>query len=533
MQTPLLHITRQYSKHSFSVRITATLLLSLLVSLPATAETVVVPADILQQLTALTQRVQQLEKQVAQQQVALQQSQQHQQQPTIATTDHVSDLEQRMLVMERKQQLMAYDAAEQKKHAPVILAGGDKGFGLQSADGAFEMRLRGLIQADARSFDSTDSINDNFLMRRVRPTIEGKFNDTYGFKLTTDFGNGISGSSHLVDAYVDADFDPAYKVRIGKFTPGLSLYRLQSSGDTKLNELGLSSNFLPSRDQGVQLSGDLFNKRLNYSIGLFNGANDGANGSEDSNTDKEINARLFASPFADTSGAFKHLGFGVGISTTDASGKTGATSLSGYKTFGQETFFSYRRDTSSSNTVFADGERTRLVPQFSYYYGPFGLTGEYVFEEQEVTRVFGTSPNDQRTKGLDSSGWDITASYVLTGEKAAGGKNIKPAKPFDPARGNWGAWEVVAGVGQMDLDKKIFLDSNGTLTGNDNFAQATSAAKQAQNYAVGLNWYLNNILRISLDYSDTNFKWGGGGTTNAPDDRDNERVLMGRVQASF
>jgi len=516
-------------QNSLFIRRLSVTLLAVVFSTHTFAEQVMVPPELLQQLTTLAQRVQQLEKRVVEQDQQLAAAQRSTAQPAVAQNADTQALEQRLLIMERKQEMMAYE----KKKAPVILAGGEKGFGLQSADGDFELRFRGLIQADARSFDSTDSINDNFLMRRVRPTIEGKFNDIYGFKLTTDFGNGISGSSHLVDAYIDANYDPAYKIRVGKFTPGLSLYRLQSSSDTKLNELGLSSNFLPSRDQGVQLSGDLFDKRLNYSIGLFNGANDSANGSEDSNTDKEINARLFATPFANTSGALQGLGFGVGMSTTDASGKTGATSLAGYKTFGQETFFSYRKDTSSSNTVFADGERTRLVPQFSYYNGPFGLTGEYVFEEQDVTRVFGAAPNDQRTAGLDNSGWDITASYVLTGEKAAGGKSIKPAKPFDPAKGNWGAWEVVAGVGEMDLDKNIFLDSSGTLAGNDNFAQATSAAKQAQNYAVGLNWYPNNILRVSLDYSDTNFKWGGGGTATAPDDRDNERVLMGRVQASF
>ncbi|HNE27017.1 MAG TPA: hypothetical protein PLH12_07750, partial [Pseudomonadales bacterium] len=149
-------------------------MLSLLFSLPAMAEPVVVPAEILQQLQALTQRVQQLEKTVAQQQVALQQAKQ--QQPLVADTDHVQALEQRLLVMERKQQLMAYEAAEQKKTAPVLVAG-DHGFGMKSANGDFELMLHGLLQADARNFESPHNANDNFLIRRARTTIDGKFND--------------------------------------------------------------------------------------------------------------------------------------------------------------------------------------------------------------------------------------------------------------------------------------------------------------------------------------------------------------------
>ncbi len=526
MRNLLSRFTRQYSQLARPAQIITTSMLSLLISLPAMAEPVVVPAEILQQLQALTQRVQQLEKTVAQQQVALQQAKQ--QQPLVADTDHVQALEQRLLVMERKQQLMTYEAAEQKKTAPVLVAG-DHGFGMKSANGDFELMLHGLLQADARNFESPHNANDNFLIRRARTTIDGKFNDIYGFKLTTDFGNGINASNHLIDAYIDADFDPAYKVRVGKFTPGLSLYRLQGSSAPKLMESGLSSNFLPSRDQGVQLAGDIFNKTLNYSIGIFNGANDAANGSEDSNTDKEMNARLFASPFVNTTGALQGLSFGLGVSQTDASGAAGSTALSSYKTFGQETFFSYRKDLNANDTVFADGERTRLVPQFSYYNGPFGLTGEYVREKQDITRaVAGT----QRTDALEHNGWDLTASYTLTGEKASG-KNMKPAKPFDPANGGWGAWELVAGIGQLNIDRNTFRDSTGNFGGSDSFASPTSAASQAQNHTLGVNWYLNNVLRLSLDYSDTAFDGGGGGTAAHPDDLENERVLTGRVQANF
>ena len=162
-------------QNSLFIRRLSVTLLAVVFSTHTFAEQVMVPPELLQQLTTLAQRVQQLEKRVVEQDQQLAAAQRSTAQPAVAQNADTQALEQRLLIMERKQEMMAYE----KKKAPVILAGGEKGFGLQSADGDFELRFRGLIQADARSFDSTDSINDNFLMRRVRPTIEGKFNDIY------------------------------------------------------------------------------------------------------------------------------------------------------------------------------------------------------------------------------------------------------------------------------------------------------------------------------------------------------------------
>ncbi len=530
--------------------LTASALGLLLATLPlsghsATSE---IPPEVLKQLQELSRQVEQLKKQVnANAKHAPVYEQAGDQQPD------VNALQQKVLVLERKQELADEEAAKQKKEAPVVIAG-DKGFGLKSADGKSEIKFRGLIQADAREFTSgikgqhvyngntvaqvdaadaqTHQAINNFLVRRARPIIEGKFNDVYGFRITTDFGNGTNSTTNLVDAYVDANYEPAYKIRVGKFTPGFSLERLQSSDANKFNELGLQSNFAPSRDQGVQIAGDIFNNTLNYSIGYFNGANDGANGSEDSNTDKEINARLFASPFANVPGFFQGLGFGVGITNTDARGSFANTSLATYKTFGQENFYSYRTDTSAVNTVYANGQRTRIAPQVSYYNGGFGLTSEYIKENQETTRVYGAAVNQQRSEELTNDGWDLTASYILTGEDASF-KSVKPSKPFDPANGGWGAWELVATTGELGIDNDAFYATNGVLGGADSFAQATRSAKSAHNVGVGVNWYLNNVLRVSLDYNKTAFDWGGGGTSTAPEDREDEDVFIGRIQASF
>ena len=152
-----------------------------------------------------------------------------------------------------------------------------------------------------------------------------------------------------------------------------------------------------------------------------------------------------------------------------------------------------------------------------------------------TTRI--TSATASRSEELKNDGWSLTASYLLTGEEASF-KGVKPARAFDPVNGGWGAWELVACAGELEVDKDAFYASNGTLgsnlaANNDSFALAPNAAQSAENWGVGVNWYPAGALRVSLDYEETGFEWGGGGTSTAPRDREDERVLLGRVQVSF
>ena len=70
--------------------------------------------------------------------------------------------------------------------------------------------------------------SDSWYLRRVRPTIEGTLFGKYDFRFTPDFAGG---TATVVDAYIDARFDPAFKVRIGKFKSFVGLERLQSAYD--------------------------------------------------------------------------------------------------------------------------------------------------------------------------------------------------------------------------------------------------------------------------------------------------------------
>ncbi|HSI43599.1 MAG TPA: porin [Methylotenera sp.] len=519
----------------------------------------------------------------------------------------VQELSQQVKVLQRKGELNEEDAAAAKKATPVVKAG-DTGFGIESADGKNSIKLGGLVQYDYRTFDQgandvrnrSDAragtldtatgfhdANDTWLARRLRPNIQGTLFGKYDYRFQEEFAGG---SASVVDAYVDGRFDPAFKVRVGKYKPYVGLERLQSGGDLKFIERSyVSNNILPNRDQGIAIYGDILGDKLNYAVGFNNGVVDGGNASTSSefDNDKEITARLFATPFKDDANALSGLGFGVAATYTDATAEknlnftdTSAADgtrngLPSYVTNGQQTFFRY------SPAAIADGKRFRVAPQAYYYNGPFGLITEYARVSQDVSLSTGGSVaaggaggnnlSDATNrivqgsrKKLSNDAWQIAATYLITGEDASF-KGVKPKNNFDFDKGGWGAWELALRYSEMNIDSDTFKNSNGilarqassgeasTLATTDavilgtSFADPTYSAKKAKSWTAGINWYLNSNAKIVLNYEQTSFDGGNGagpaftGTTantfnaasNRVKDRPDERALFARFQVGF
>lgn len=482
----------------------------------------------------------------------------------------VQELSQQVKVLARKGEILEEDTANAKKSTPVVKAS-EKGFGLESADGKNVIKLRGLLQADYRSYkDGASDVrnrsnnragsldangfhdaNDTGLLRRVRPTIEGTVLGKYDFRFTPEFAGG---SASAVDAYIDARLDPAFKIRAGKYKPFVGLERLQGGGDIKFVERSYVTNaILPNRDVGVSVYGDLFGDRLNYAVGVNNGVVDGGNASTGTEFDgsKEVTARLFATPFKDETNALAGLGFGIAGTYTNIDGErnldftnTSAADatrngLPSYLSNGQQTFFRY------GSASVADGKRTRITPQANYYYGPLGLTAEYARVDQDVSLLTSTTSNAPTVfvagsnQKLSHDAWQIAASYLITGEDASF-KGVKPKNDFDIDKGGWGAWELVARYSELNLDEDTFKNKAGTSFSTGTYANLSESAKSAKSWTAGVNWYLNSNAKIALNYEHTKFDGGAGigitpinATGSNVRDRESENALLARLQVAF
>ena len=353
----------------------------------------------------------------------------------------LGDLDQRLRILERKLELQQEEQVAKTKEAAVVTVN-DKGASLKSANGDYEIKLRGLVQGDARFFlDGVPAgTYDTFLLRTARPSLEGSLGKLVAFRLTPEFAGD---SASLVDAYVDLRFNPAYTLRVGKFTSPVGLERLQSSAALSEIERALPSELAPNRDIGVQLQGELANSGVSYAIGVFNGAVDGRDAAT-TNPDNnfEYAGRLFFEPFKNDASALSGLGFGIGASIGDKHG-SGSNFLPRFRTPGQVQFFGYLP------AVLADGQQTRFSPEGYYYRGGFGLLAEYIISKQAV-RVGAVSQD------ISNKAWQTTASYVLSGEDTGYRGVLKPSRPFDPGKGNWGAFELVGRYSVLEVDEDAF-----------------------------------------------------------------------------
>lgn len=419
----------------------------------------------------------------------------------------VAELQTRLAILERKLEIQAEEAAAKAPTTP-LLSIGDKGLGVKTPSGDFDFKLRGTVQFDQRHFldDESPAVNDSSLFRRLRPSLEGTLGPLLAYRITPELAGD---SATVVDAYVDVRFNPAYTLRAGKLKGPIGLERLQSASAISLIERGFPTELAPNRDVGVQLQGELLAGRLSYAAGLYNGAPDGRDApTVDADNHVEFAARLFAEPWRNDANALSGLGFGLAASIGDKRG-AGNNFLPRYRTPGQNVFFNYR------STVTANGTHRRLSPQAYYYRNAFGVLGEYIISEQDV----GLSNNPAANSTLKHDAWQLTASWVLTGEDASYRGIGRPDRPYAIGAPGWGAFELVGRCGELDVDDDAF----------PLFAAADGAASRAQAWGIGLNWYLTSNLKLAVNHARARFSGGAAGGA----DREDEKTVFSRIQVAF
>jgi len=428
----------------------------------------------------------------------------------------LEDLDQKYRALEKKMDGQQEQNEEKAKNAPVISVG-SQGFIYSSADTNFVLRVKGLIQGDSRFYidDGGNNRNDTFLLRRLRPIFEGTLWKNIDFMIMPEFGGGSvvttngtanTPSAQILDAYLNFRYIPELQLRAGKFKEPVGLEQLQSDSQMFFLERGAPSNLTPARDMGIMLHGEVLGGVVNYAAGIFNGVGDSRNSANlDFDDEKDFAGRLFFHPFLKTEiEPLRGFGFGVGGSYGNQDGVSG---LGQFVTEAAQQFFIY------ANNVTADGRHWRITPQGYWYYGSFGLLGEYVLSDQVIGRFGSPAKAD-----LQNRAWQIAGSYVLTGEDTSY-RGVIPKKPFSLSDNQWGALEFVARYSHLSIDEEVF----------PTFADPATQAHGANAYTFGLNWYANRNIRTSLNYVHTDFQGGDQGAIT----RQDENAILTRLQLTF
>ena len=118
---------------------------------------------------------------------------------------------------------------------------------------------------------------------------------------------------------------------------------------------------------------------------------------------------------------------------------------------------------------------------------------------------------------VPSTGAFLTLDWSLTGEPSDV-RGLAPARPFDPAQGQWGAWQLVARMAQITVGDAAFPV----------LADPAVAARGATEHALGVSWYFTRNTKAQAAYELTTFRGGA-----ASGDRPTEQLLYLRLQTFF
>lgn len=338
---------------------------------------------------------------------------------------------------------------------------------------AFEVKPTGRLHLDYAVHDADATpLDDNFLVRRARIGLEGKFNDAWSFEIVYDFADDGAASN----VYLRYDGWKPSAFTFGQFKVPFGLEEQTSSNNITFIERALpGAAFAPSRRLGVGF--DLVSNSYTLAAMGFGQSIDGDEG-------RGAAVRATFTPL-NQDDTVVHLG--LAITTERPNG---------------EIRFSARPESRPTDVRLvrtSNLDDVRRIDQLgleaAWKTGPFSAQMEWM--RSDVSRSAGRPD-------VDFHGWYIAGSWVLTGESRGYRdgvfRGVSPSKPG-------GAWELTARYSHLNLD-------DGAVLGG-----------KESNFTLGLNWYANDYLRLMANYIKVSSDRRG--------EADDPNIFLVRAQIAF
>jgi phosphate-selective porin OprO and OprP len=264
-----------------------------------------------------------------------------------------------------------------------------------------QVRYTHEVPDDAVQLPGTGSAGDSrgsFRIRRAKFKLEGWFwrqNLTYEVQMNWPAVTGSNIGAVLEDANIG--WDPAgkgkFRVLFGQLKPPFGRQELTSSGNHQFVDRALVSNeYARGRDTGVAIQGVLFDNRLEYRAGVFNG--NGLTRTTNDNGTFQYNARIMWQPNGSQNLVQRAWVSGALYSESDFESTSTPIYAVGLN-FERNDFFNTTTGTDLKSTIVG-------VDGVFKYRGFFG-TGEYYWRER----------TPETGSKFDASGWFVQAGQML------------------------------------------------------------------------------------------------------------------------
>lgn len=353
----------------------------------------------------------------------------------------------------------------------------------ESSDKTSNIKLGGQLNLDFYYYPDTGTDADGkgenaFVIDKAKLRVKGTLYKYFGFKLSGDFSDGYA---EQLDAYIKYKQSPEFEIKIGQFLYPYGIERLLRPSEFYpfLERSTITKGITFKRDRGIGIEGDIFNDRLHFETGIFNGT--GANKpNDDDNLDAA--ARIVATPIRFDKvymllGASYALGQVVGTDDGDMGLKTETNSSNKY----------FKADIPTNRSY----DRERFSAGATFIYGPLAINGEVMMANYNFDNT------------ADVTGGYITTSYMLTKERIStkNGSILYQdvINPFNIEKKKWGSWEIALRYSIFKVDKRFF-ESNG-LYGGWTAVDRSKYADSGNALSAGINWRLNNLFRIMFNWT--------------------------------
>ena len=365
------------------------------------------------------------------------------------------------------------------------------GFRWATPDDEVTLGFRALQQVDARVYANPNQeyASSGIFNPRTRFYFEGNLTRpvSYEFSLQHTYN-----TTNLLDSYFNYRVSDGLQFRFGRSkTPfDYEWYRIHIWQTLAPERSPFAQNFGGNRRFGFAGWGSLFDNRLEYAIGTFNGQR---NGFTPFSSHQDIMAFVNFKPFEQNPDSIlRNLQLG---GSQDAGIENNPLSPAVLTTSAPATPLPLIPGSASvpflafNNGVVERGVRALWELHVAYYYKGLSFLGAWDTGFQDYARG-SSGPAPVR---VPTGGYFAQFGYILTGETIRDRMLIEPLRPFDLRPGHFGpgALEATARFSDLTLGRQVFAGG---------LANPNLWTNQVQMVDVGLNWYLNKFLKVYIDW---------------------------------